>query len=112
MKKLTLAALSLATVGLMAPGPLWATTCPVDLSALGPQIRTAAFASKLGTPISKLVADAGGVDQAIATARAKLTDIQSRRALLQVNSAPAVPMDDAIRILSAEIDALECLRNS
>lgn len=114
MKRFHQAAVCVAVTLILAPGPLWAADCPADLSSLAPKIHTANFAAKLGTAISKIVSDAGGLDPAIAQAKAKLSDIQSRRAQLPAGEASpvATAMDDAILILSVEIDALQCLQRN
>lgn len=104
---------ALIGVGFGACGQARAQSCPADLSALSGQISTPAFQPALTMPVDQMITNAGGLDQAIAEAQQALSELSAVKARnIAENMDPGAPLNDAILILTSELSAFQCRRQT
>lgn len=108
INKCTLGCAALAAVSIAVSA--WAQDCPKDLTFLRGQIRTPGIKPPLAIPIDRLVASAGGLDQAVRGSKVQLLCFMNAKARFsrQPRSKEAQKVDDAILVTKAAIKALEC----
>lgn len=85
-----------------------AQSCPADLTALKGQIQTSGLQARLSLPMTTIIENAGGLDQAIARTTAALAVVQARRATAASEGRDTTALDDTILIFTRQIEALEC----
>jgi hypothetical protein len=96
--------------GLLITTPASAQSCPADVSDLASQIQEPELQDSIYEPLDTIASNAGGLDEAIAQWRQKLSDAQANKAVLSPNS-PAVltrALDEQILILGHQLDGLRC----
>jgi len=98
--------LGLVTIG----GNATAQTCPSDLSSLAGQIQTPDLQPLLSMTIDQLVANAGGVSQAIDTVQQQIATLSSQQAQLAPDASPATVQfyAESLQITQAALQALQC----
>src|SRR5579859_8207905 len=89
-------------------------SCATDLSALQGQVQSQSLQPMLSETIDEIVADSGGLDQAIANAQQEIATLSTERDQLP----PDTPADqvqlfnDNILIVQTGLDALQCRKNA
>ncbi len=105
---LALAALAATTVASAAQAQ--AQSCPPDLSSLVGQIQTSDLQQMLTKSIDTVVADAGGLTQAITNANAALARVTATQANLGNAETDATRqyVNDEVVVFTARLNALTC----
>ena len=87
-----------------------AQTCPVDLSSLNGQIQTPELQPLLSMTIDQLVANAGGLGQAIDTVQQQIATLSSQQAQLAHDASAATVQfyAESLQITQAALQALQC----
>lgn len=115
MHRKTLSLAAAATIaGLLLTTPALAQSCPTNVSDLASQIQEPQLQDRLYEPFDTIVAEAGGLNVAIARWQQKLSDAQADRAALSSDSPPVLTraFDELVLILSHQLDGLQCRAGS
>lgn len=107
LTRITLSAMALCLADANAS---YAQSCPADLTALSSQIATPSLQARLSLPMTTIIANAGGVDQALARTQSALADVLARRAVAAANGRDTRALDDSILVFTRQIEALECIK--
>ena len=105
-----LALIALAATTVAGAAQAQSQSCPADLSGLAGQIQTNDLQPVLTTPIDTVVANAGGLTQAIANANAALARVTAAQANLGNADTDATRqyVNDEVVVFTARLNALTC----
>ena len=110
MRALPLGLISAVVVSVLS-GTAWAgSACPADLTAVQGQISTPSLQPVLNKTIDQIIAQAGGIDQAISNAQAERSALVVQRNALLAQTPPANTrtIDEALMLEDAGLSALQC----
>ncbi len=96
------------------PNAAAAQSCPANLTALSGQIQTPDLQAILSVSVDDIIAQAGGLDQAITNASQRL----ARFSAMQTNlgnaddAATRLYINEAVVVVTAQLQALQCRKAS